>query len=153
MDQNSMDDHKRWWLWHDENHSHHVLSTAKLVTTFAAGIAAAFVAAGLQEGPPTCWDKVAAILLGLTFVLTFFVLVVRKKGIPIDDTQNKSFADLHAQHLEIAKAKRRKAEIVHIAMLIQVGLAALTCVVAIYPLLASIGLEQSAPSQQLRSSR
>ncbi len=141
MDQNSMEDHKRLWLWHDEDHSHHVLSTAKMVTTFASGIAAAFVAAGLQEGPPTGWDTAAAILLGLTFALTFFVLVLRKKGIPIDDTQNKSFADLHAQHLETAKAKRRRAEIVHSVMLMQVGLAALTCLVAMYPLLASIGLE------------
>ena len=104
MDQDSMEDHNRLWLWHDEDHSHHVLSTAKMVTTFASGIAAAFVAAGLQEGPPNGWDTAAAILLGLTFALTFFVLVVRKKGIPIDDAQNKSFADLHAQHLETAKA-------------------------------------------------
>ena len=142
MDQNSMEDHKRLWLWHDEDHSHDVLSTAKMVTTFASGIAAAFVAAGLQEGPPTNWDKVAAILLGLTFALTLFVLVVRKKSIPIDDTQNKSFADLHAQHLETAKAKRRRAEIVHRVMLVQVGVAALTCLVAMYPLLDNIGLEQ-----------
>jgi hypothetical protein len=113
-----------------------------MVTTFASGIAAAFVAAGLQEGPPTNWDKVAAILLGLTFALTLFVLVVRKKSIPIDDTQDKSFADLHAQHLETAKAKRRRAEIVHRVMLVQVGVAALTCLVAMYPLLANIGLEQ-----------
>jgi hypothetical protein len=139
MDQQSLEDHRRLWLWHDENHSDHVMSTAKMVTTFASGIAAAFVAAGLQEGPPTCWDRAAVALLGLTFALTFFVLVVReKKSIPVGDTQTKSFADLHPQHLAVAKEKRRKAGIVHIVMLIQVGLAAVTSIVAIYPLLAGI---------------
>ncbi len=141
MDQDSMEDHNRLWLWHDEDHSHHVLSTAKMDTTFASGIAAAFVAAGLQEGPPTGWDTAAAILLGLTFVLTFFVLVVRKKGIPIDDAQNLVRRPSCSASRD-RQGERRGAEIVHSVMLMQVGLAALTCLVAMYPLLANIGLEQ-----------
>jgi hypothetical protein len=141
VDQNSMEEHPRTkWLDRDEDHSHDVLNTAKLVTTFAAGIAAAFVGAGLQQGDPTNWDKAATALLGLTLLLTMCVLVTRKASLDIDDTQTTPTADLHEQYLTATKINRRRAEIVYYLMLAQVGLAALASGVAIYPFLAGIGM-------------
>src|SRR5215210_4287499 len=80
VDQNSMEEHPRTkWLDRDEDHSHDVMNTAKLVTTFAAGIAAAFVGAGLQQGTPTNWDKAATALLCVTLLATICVLLTRKE--------------------------------------------------------------------------
>lgn len=51
--------------------------TAKLVATFAAGIAAALVASALQAGAePSGWDWVSAWALGLTVVLTTGVVLL-----------------------------------------------------------------------------
>src|SRR4029453_15519179 len=44
-------------------HARHVLNTAKLVVTFAAGIAATFVATSLQGRDENCWDEGAAVSL------------------------------------------------------------------------------------------
>jgi hypothetical protein len=51
--------------------------TAKLVATFAAGIAAALVASALQgQADPSGWDWVSACGLGLTVVLTTGVVLL-----------------------------------------------------------------------------
>ena len=142
MDQDSMEEHPRTkWLDRDEDHSHDVMNTAKLVTTFAAGIAAAFVGAGLQQGTATNWDKAATALLCVTLLTTICVLLTRKETLDIDDTQTTPTADLHQQYLAATKMNRRRAEVVYYLMLAQVGLATLASGIAIYPFLAGFGLK------------
>jgi hypothetical protein len=137
-----MEEHPRTrWLDRDEDHSHDVLNTAKLVTTFAAGIAAAFVGAGLQQGSPTAWDKAATALLCITLLFTVCVLLTRKKTLDIDATQTTPTVDLHQQYLTATKINRRRAETVYYLMLAQVGLATLASGIAIYPFLAGFGLK------------
>jgi hypothetical protein len=142
VDQNSMEEHPRTkWLDRDEDHSHDVMNTAKLVTTFAAGIAAAFVGAGLQQGTPTNWDKAATALLCVTLLATICVLLARKETLDIDDTQTTPTTDLHQRYLAATKTNRRRAEVVYYLMLVQVGLATLASGIAIYPFLAGFGLK------------
>jgi hypothetical protein len=56
---------------------------AKLVATFAAGIAAALAASALEAGSePSGWDWAAAILLGLTVFATGVVLLLDRVAEP-----------------------------------------------------------------------
>jgi hypothetical protein len=66
----------------EDAHSHRGLQTAKLVTTFAAAIAATFVATALAEGPePSCWDKLAVGAMALS-VLGVFAIVFHARKAP-----------------------------------------------------------------------
>jgi hypothetical protein len=66
----------------EDVHSHQGLQTAKLVTTFAAAIAATFVATSLAEGPaPSCWDKGAVGAMALS-VLGVLAVVFRTQKAP-----------------------------------------------------------------------
>jgi hypothetical protein len=62
-------------------HSRQVMSTAKLVVTFSAAIAATFVAGALQVNDaradhPTSWDTLAAMLMIPTALITVAVVVL-----------------------------------------------------------------------------
>ncbi len=50
------------------------VDTAKLVATFAAGVAATLVATALQVGSPSAWDIAAVSLLGATVAATVIVI-------------------------------------------------------------------------------
>ncbi|MDT5065998.1 MAG: hypothetical protein QOK02_2153 [Mycobacterium sp.] len=66
----------------EDVHSHQGLQTAKLVTTFAAAIAATFVATSLAEGPePSCWDEGAVAAMALS-VLGVLAVVFRTRKAP-----------------------------------------------------------------------
>lgn len=66
----------------EDAHSHRVLSTAKLVTTFAAATAATFVATALQVGGKPQWSDwmaVAAMVVALALVV---VIVFGRREAP-----------------------------------------------------------------------
>jgi hypothetical protein len=66
----------------EDTHSHQGLQTAKLVTTFAAAIAATFVATALAEGPePSCWDERAVGAMALS-VLGVLAIVFHARKAP-----------------------------------------------------------------------
>ncbi|MBB5161298.1 hypothetical protein [Mycobacterium sp. AZCC_0083] len=66
----------------EDAHSHQGLQTAKLVTTFAAAIAATFVATSLAEGPePSGWDEGAVVAMALS-VVGVLVIVFRARKAP-----------------------------------------------------------------------
>jgi hypothetical protein len=66
----------------EDAHSHRGLQTAKLVTTFAAAIAATFVATALTEGPePSCWDELAVGAMALS-VLGVLAIVFHARKAP-----------------------------------------------------------------------
>lgn len=50
------------------------IDTAKLLVTFSTAVAATLVAATLQIGKPTNWDKAAAAMLGVSALLALAVL-------------------------------------------------------------------------------
>jgi heme/copper-type cytochrome/quinol oxidase subunit 4 len=50
--------------------------TAKLLVTFALGIAATLVATALQVGDPNGWDLTATIILGVAFIFALLVIVL-----------------------------------------------------------------------------
>lgn len=60
-------------------HSRQSVHNAKLVVTFSAAIAATFVASTLQTGEPNSWEKWAAGLMGVTLILTLFVVALPPK--------------------------------------------------------------------------
>jgi hypothetical protein len=82
----------------EDTHSHQGLQTAKLVTTFAAAIAATFVATSLAEGPePSCWDEGAVGAMALS-VLGVLVIAFHARKAPdvttiLLDAQGKSRSD------------------------------------------------------------
>jgi hypothetical protein len=128
--------------WEDD-HSRRVLHGAKLVTTFSAGIAAAFVVAGLQEGKPTPWDGVSVGLMAVTIGLAIWVVAFKRKArVEIDEIGSSgSPGDLYGKHSEATEKNAGRADFVHNLMLVQLGFALLTCGAATIPFLASIGLE------------
>jgi uncharacterized membrane protein len=112
----------------EDKHVRHELATAKVVTTFSAAIAATFLATALQEGYPSRWDWVAAGLMLVTLSLTIWVVVTRRH--PEHD-----IAELHRTR----DASLKKAQRVHSLMVAQVSFSALTCVVAVVPVLFAVG--------------
>lgn len=92
---------------------HQVVSTAKLVVTFSAAIAATFVATVLQQGKPNCWDYLSVGLMGLTLLVTFVVVVLRPR--PSEST----------------------ASLAHKLMVVQVALSALSSAAAAVGLLSA----------------
>jgi hypothetical protein len=99
-------------------HARHVLNTAKLVVTFAAGIAATFVATSLQGRDENCWDEGAAVLMFVALGITIGVVVLRSPG-------HKRTYDAVA-----AREATNRAELAHWLMVAQIGLAALASLAA-----------------------
>lgn len=52
------------------------VDTGKLVATFSAAIVATIVATALQVGHPSTWDRVAAVLLALSFAVALVVILL-----------------------------------------------------------------------------
>jgi hypothetical protein len=58
--------------------------TAKLVATFATGVAAALVAAALQTGSPSNTDRAGAWLLAASGALVLLVVIVHRSSTAAD---------------------------------------------------------------------
>jgi hypothetical protein len=70
----------------EDAHAHQMLSTAKLVTTFAAATAATFVATALQVGGKlSCWDGIALVTMLGALVLVVVVVCHKRKIHPLVD--------------------------------------------------------------------
>jgi hypothetical protein len=52
------------------------VDTGKLIATFSAAIVATLTATALQVGSPSTWDRIAAALLGLSFVIALVVIML-----------------------------------------------------------------------------
>jgi hypothetical protein len=62
---------------YDDTHAHRVVSTAKLVVTFSAAIAATFVVAAIQaEHDPWWLDEIAAPLMFVALLCTIRVVML-----------------------------------------------------------------------------
>ena len=133
MDQQSHDDPAvEKWAEREEAHARHVTSTAKVVVTFWAAIAATFVATAIQTPDNRCLDRGAALLTGLALLITALVV-----GLPSRPREAKLRIDNVSRPLarqDAALAMVKRAECLHVMMMIQVGL----CIIA--SLLAGIGL-------------
>lgn len=74
--------------WFDEHigredaHAHQVLSTAKLVTTFSAAIAATFVVTALQLGRASNWDTAAVVAMALSMIGVLYVVFCVRETAP-----------------------------------------------------------------------
>jgi hypothetical protein len=132
----------------EENHSHQGLQTAKLVTTFAAAIAATFVATSLAEGPaPSCWDEGAVGAMVLS-VLGVLVIVFHARAAPdvtkiLDEAladnwpEDQTIAELRDAVRLTAKHNKTSADRVHWIMLAQVVASMAASVLAVVSVHAS----------------
>jgi len=104
-------------LEREVGHSRRVIANAKVVVTFSAGIAAAFVTAAMHDANTSSWDEWAMKLMGLTLVLTIVVVLL---------PPGHHAGELTPRSAELAK---RRGYVAHWLMVAQVGLS-LSCVVA-----------------------
>jgi hypothetical protein len=115
----------------EDAHSHQGLQTAKLVTTFAAAIAATFVATALAEGPePSCWDELAvgAMALSVLGVLaTVFharkapdVMSIVRKAPAKKWSDDETIAELREAVRLAAEHNKTRADCVHWITIAQV---------------------------------
>jgi|SoiMethySBSTD1v2_1073268.scaffolds.fasta_scaffold147447_2 hypothetical protein len=119
----------------EEHHSRHVVGTAKLVTPFSAGIAAAFVTAGGFEGEPQWWHYLALGLMLATIGLTVWVVSTKRKGkLEFDDIELPQDR-LYPRYKRVAAANRDHADTVHTLMVAQIVLSTATVLVVVLPFL------------------
>jgi hypothetical protein len=79
MDQDSQADYGTAKCVEPEDaHARQVLSTAKLVATFSAAIAATFVSAAMQNNDKAWWSEASAVLMLLVLLITLRVVLKRK---------------------------------------------------------------------------
>ena len=123
----------------EETHSHLGLQTAKLVTTFAAAIAATFVATALAEGPaPSCWDEAAVVAMGLS-VLGVLVIVFHVRKAPDVATilldaspdDDRTIALLREAVNSAARHNKIQADRVHCIAVVQVFASIVACGLAV----------------------
>jgi len=76
MNESSEQDTQKW-AEREVTHSRQVIANAKVVVTFSAGIAAAFVTAVMENtDDPNAWDEWAMRLMGLALVITLVVVLL-----------------------------------------------------------------------------
>ncbi|HZN79080.1 MAG TPA: hypothetical protein VFC01_05230 [Mycobacterium sp.] len=110
-----------------------MISTAKIVVTLTAGIAATFVAAELQVNERNPWEKSAALLLIPMLCATFWVLWLRA---PSHDKE------IGVDELRTAKSVADRA---HWLMLAQVAFSVLSGLFAVLGLLIPSDTGQASP--------
>jgi hypothetical protein len=137
MDANSTVHHERMnRLDQEEHRSRHVVGTAKLVTPFSAGIAAAFVTAGGLQGEPEWWHYLALGLMLATICLTIWVVSTKRKAkLQLADVELPQ-ENLYARYRQVIAENRDHADTVHKVMVAQIVLSTATVLVAIGPFLA-----------------
>lgn len=119
----------------EEHHSRHVVGTAKLVTPFSAGIAAAFVTAGGFEGEPQWWHYLALGLMLTTIGLTILVVSTKRKD-KLDLREIELPQDeLYPRYQQVAVTNRNHADTVHTLMVAQIVLSTATVLVVVLPFL------------------
>jgi hypothetical protein len=129
----------------EEAESRQVLSTAKLVTTFSAAMAAAFLAMALQLGRVgLCWaDWLAVWGMLVLLVLTLWIITLgRKSSVAKNEllkarqsatqVEPQMLHELRAKFLDAASDNSGRALLVHRMMIVQVLLAIAISVIAVY---------------------
>jgi hypothetical protein len=122
------------------------VDTAKLLATFAAGIAGALVATALQVGRPNGLDWAASWLLLVTFVAVLAVIAVDRLAEADHDqilnmrmvrnwTQDQLLLELRAAALTAVYANNEVVRIVRTALAVQLLLSVTTGIVATTSLL------------------
>jgi hypothetical protein len=122
----------------EDQYAGQVLSTAKLVTTFSAAVAATFVATAMQVGKPSALDCVAALSMLAVLVVTLGIVCVPKATLKQVDLprngsedQTAEGARSHDQFLTNLHKNMCRARWVHRAMAVQVLLSVVCSVVAV----------------------
>jgi hypothetical protein len=123
----------------EEHHSRHVVGTAKLVTPFSSGIAAAFVTAGGFDKEPKWWHYLALALMLATIGLTIWVVSTKRKGkLELDDIELPQ-ERLYPRYKIVAGKNRDHADTVHKLMVAQIVLSTATVLVVVLPFLIRCG--------------
>ena len=132
---------------HEERHAHRVVSTAKLVVTFSAAIAATFVAAAMQvEHDVSVFDDVAALfmLVALGFTIRVVMLPTRPSEgpssrfglrLPVPLREHKPTTEDPDEDKRVTRAKEL-SEAAHNLMVWQVWISSASCFVAAIGMLA-----------------
>jgi hypothetical protein len=123
------------WVEREEAHARQVISTAKLVVTFSAAIAATFVAAVMQAPNTIWWDTVAAGLMAVALGITVRVVLLPSR--PEEGRLDKdTFKDPSKRVIAADKAVQL-ADRTHHLTKIQIWFSALSSLVAGLGLLAT----------------
>jgi len=129
----------------EDTHSHQGMQTAKLVTTFAAAIAATFVATSLAEGPePSCWDEAALVEMALSVLGVLVIVVHARKAPDVRSLFRKAVTDKWTDDQVIEKLRdavhtaaehnKARADQVHWIMFAQVVASIAACILAVVSL-------------------
>jgi len=137
MSEDSHEDHgTARWLVREEAHSRQLMSTAKVVVTFSAAIAASFVTAAMEAKDPGWWDEVAAALMIATLAVTVWVVVLpRKSRLKVEHVRAKSPKEVQDKLVLAATDDAQRARFVQTLMVTQVLLSLASSFVASYALL------------------
>jgi len=108
------------WVEREDAHARQVLSTAKLVVTFSAAIAAGFVSAAMQANNEGGWAHTAAILMLFTLLFTIWVVVKRKSELDAKDVEKQPPDVVQAALKKAASADKDVAQSAHTLMVWQV---------------------------------
>ena len=137
MTQDSHEDHgTAMWLLREEAHSRWLMSTAKVVVTFSAAVAASFVTAAMEAKDPGGWDEVAAALMIATLAVTVWVVVLpRKSRLNVEHVRAKSPKEVQDRLVSAATDDAHRAHFVQTLLVVQVLLSLAASVVAGYALL------------------
>ena len=101
-------------------HSRHVIANAKVIVTFSAGIAAAFVTQVMDKtDDPGSWDEWAMKFMGLALVITIIVVLL---------PPGHHEGELKAKAATCAK---HRAQLAYGLMVVQVVLSALSIVAVV----------------------
>jgi hypothetical protein len=120
----------------EDAHAGQVLSVAKLLAPFSAALGASFLVAALQVGRPTTLDYVCAWIMLLVLMLTVGIVSVPKATLQAKDFPRDGeikAADLSSrQRTFVTNVHKnlRRATWVRYALLAQVFLSSMTCVLA-----------------------
>jgi hypothetical protein len=116
------------WADREEAHARHVIATAKVVVTFWAAIAAAFVATAIQDQGSKCMDGLAALCTALALILT--AVVVGLPSRPQDAELEIEEISKPSDRITAASAAVKRADLLHVLTVIQVGLSILASTLA-----------------------
>ncbi|WP_405101502.1 hypothetical protein [Micromonospora sp. NBC_01412] len=123
------------------------VETGKLIVTFSAAVAATIVATALQVGKISAWDRIAAVLLGATFLVAIVAilfdrlsevdhLTIMQIGQIHGWPATKLLGELRAASVTAAFANEDVVRAMRVAVMVQVAVSFTTGAAAVISLLA-----------------
>jgi hypothetical protein len=127
------------WVEREDAHARQVLSTAKLVVTFSAAIAAGFVSAAMQNNDSGWWSETSAGLMFVVLYITLRVVLKQAPRLESKKLEGHPHEEVQAALKGAAIADKGVADAAHSLMVWQVRLSVVTSIVAAIGLFVGTG--------------